>query len=158
MKMAASAVRRCICNRDFTDCFRRLGTAENCHDISSALKEYVGDININPRLPTLAEFARVINRPADSDNTRSLHAMTVGSVLRVKNSALHTPPPAGAAFHLPASFPAQPLPSRRRSLEALPVDEALGRVVDQVQSEPVFLHTYMPARNYRPEPAQPADH
>ena len=158
MKMAAAAIRRCIVNRDFTDCFRRLGTAESSEAISPALQEYVGDNDINPRLPTLAEFARVINRPAESGNTRSLHAMTVGSVLRVKNTGLHTPPPAGAVLHLPASFPAQPLPSRRRVLEVFPEHDALNHVVDQVQSQPVFLHRYMPARNYRPVLAPPADH
>ena len=150
MKMAASVIRRCVVNRDFSDCFRRLGTAESCDAISSAVREYVGDVVISPRLPTLAEFARLINRPADSANTSSLHAMTVGSVLRVRESALHSHPPAGAFLDLPASFPAQPLPSRRRRLEVLPEDDGLGRVVDQDEAEPVLLHAFRPARNFRP--------
>ena len=157
MRMAALAIRRCIVNRDFTHCFRRLGVGESCDVIAGSVKDYLGDVNITRRLPTLAEFARLINRPADSANTRSLHMMTVGSALGVKGSALHTCPPSGAALDLPVSLPAQPLPSRRRLLEAVPEDVALHRVVEQAQAEPTLLHPFRPARNFSPVVPPPAD-
>ena len=157
-KLAAAAIRRCIVNRDFADCFRRMGSSESSHAISTALKEYVGDVDISPRLPSLAEFARLINRPAESVNTRSLHTMVVGALLRVKNAPLLTAPPHAAGCILPACYPAQPLPSRRRVLEVMPEEDALDRVLDLVQSPPVVLHAYMPARNYRPDMGPPAEH
>ena len=157
MRMATSAIRRCVINRDFSSLFRRLGTAESPDEFGSGVKQYLGDVVITPRLPTIVEFARLISRPSESPNTRALHAMAVGSLLRVKASSLDTQPPAGAVVDLPTSLPAFPLPSKRRLLESASDADCLENVLDQFQAAPPVLHAFRPARNFRPVLEPPAD-
>ena len=120
-------------------------------ELSSPLKKYIGDSVIRPALPSLSEFARLINRPPDSDVTRALHVSIVGHVLAVRRLPAHAVPPHSASYDLPVAQVARPRRTRRRLVEECAFSDVIDRVLHLAQDEPSFLHHFKEARNFQAE-------
>ena len=151
MKLATTVIRREIINRDWSSSFTRFGAGETCDGLSTPLKQLLDETPIRPALPSRAEFALLINRPADSDVTRFLHRSILGYALKVRGLPFPSPPPHAASYALPFSAPASVQVPRRRRYEAMEAREAVDVFTDVAGDEPTFLHAFQPARNFQIE-------
>jgi len=104
----ARATRATIVTRDWSEHFERLGATLNNASLRPELLRYVGDDPIMPRLPLRAEFARLVHRNADTQNTWDLHHCIMSQALRVQGLPPDAEPPRGALVHQPDVPPAQP--------------------------------------------------
>jgi hypothetical protein len=150
MKMATTMIRRHIVNRDWSDSFHRLGAGDTTSCLSSHLGQYLGDYDIVPALPSLAEFARLINRPAHSEITKRLHHSMMSAVLGVRRLPLTARPVRSATYFLPTSIPASVPETRQSFVERLEPAEVIDQVLATAQDQPVFLHNFQVARHFRP--------
>ena len=119
----ADAIRHVLVDRDWSDAFAKLGTG--CSDeLRSQLRQYVAPSDLVPRLPTLEQFAAMVNRPAHTDVTRKVYKMIMGQHLAVSRMPGVAMPPRGAHVHLP-DVPAAHKRRRSDDVAALSWDEAI---------------------------------
>ena len=148
IKLATTIIRRELINRDWSSCFARLGVGENCLDLSTPVAELLAGREISPALPSRAEFALLVHRPADSDVTRRLHASILGHTLSVQRSHVHSAPPHSASFDMPVSAPAAEHASRRATYAAMDPRHVVDAFSEAASDQPTFLHPFQAARNY----------
>ena len=148
IKLATTVIRREIINRDWSPCFARLGVGETCQDLSTPVAELLAGREIRPALPSRAEFALLVHRPADSDVTRRLHASILGHTLSIQRLPLHSLPPHSASYDLPASAPAAEHASRRTTYAAMDPRHVVDAFSDAASDQPTFLHPFQAARNF----------
>ena len=145
---AASAIRRVLINRDWSCGFERLGIcARDDVALCSAVADHVDDSCSVPALPTCAELAEVISRPASTANTTRLHALLLRPVLALRSSPPDSVPKRGMRIVLPSSQSARNeseilARSRRQALHA----EICDTFVGQRLSSPAHLTTEHCAR------------
>jgi hypothetical protein len=101
IEVNARAIREVIVDRDWQDAFAKLGAGDSVHGMNSELQRYVPAEDVIPSLPTVVQFARMVNRPAHTEVTVRLHTMVVGGFLDLQQLPLHTAPGPGAMVHLP---------------------------------------------------------
>ena len=112
MKFATSSIRRTVINRDWSSAFDKLGYGNSHRPAASSLQEFLPVDDIEPALPTLAEFADLIGRPVHTDVTQRLHRMCIRAALDLANAPLDAGPALGAYVPLPVSASAMPAPRR----------------------------------------------
>ena len=149
MKLATTVGRREIINRDWTAAFTQMGCGENCGALTSSVAALLEGRDVRPALPTRAELARLINRPADSAVTRYLHASILGHTLNVQRAHPHAHPPHSATYALPHSLPAAVPESLRARFGQMTPQEAVESYVERDWDSPTFLHAFQDARNFQ---------
>ena len=149
MKLATTVGRREIINRDWTAAFTQMGCGENCGALASPVAALLEGRDVRPALPTRAELARLINRPADSAVTRYLHASILGHTLNVQRAHPHAHPPHSATYALPHSLPAAVPESLRARFGQMTPQEAVESYVERDWDSPTFLHAFQDARNFQ---------
>jgi len=102
----ASAIRDVIVGRCHENAFERLGLGASMDSINGRVRRAVDPADVVGRLPRLRKFARMVNRRADTDAFRALHATVVGHFLTVQRLPLGTSPHQGAIVPLPDVAPA----------------------------------------------------
>ena len=115
-------------------------------DWSAPVAELLAGTQIVPALPTRAEFALLINRPADSGVTRSLHASILGQTLALQRSPLDARPPHSATYNLPVARDAMAPQSRRTTFEAMDAGAFLDFFADARHDDSTCLHPFQDAR------------
>ena len=155
MTMATSVIRRQVVNVDWSGLFARMGAGETCDNLSTDVTKYARGAPLVPALPTLAEFAQLIGRPAGTDITRRLHASVVGHVLAVKRMPADGRPPRSGTYDVPVARPAVPRLSRRALAEGEDFSEVCERVLQVAEGQPVFHHVFSQARNWHATAAGP---
>ena len=148
IKLATTVIRRELINRDWSTCFARLGVGESCLDLSTPVAELLAGREIRPALPSRAEFALLVHRPADSAVTRRLHASILGYTLSIQRLPVHSLPPHSASYDLPASAPAAERVSPRRTYAAMDPRHVVDAFSEAASDQPTFLHPFQAARNY----------
>ena len=143
---AASSIRRIIINRDWSAAFEKLGHGNLNRPSASHLQEYLSPGDIEPALPTLAQFADLISRPAHTQVTQRLHRMCMRAALDLVHAPLNAVPPAGADIILPGSASATPGPARA-DYEHQSADDVLRRFLDARDVRPPSLSGGGLARN-----------
>ena len=147
MKFAASSIRRIIINRDWSPAFDKLGYGNLHRPSASHLQQYLPVGDIEPALPTLAEFADLISRPAHTQVTQRLHRMCMKAALELSNASVDARPPAGANVDIPDGASAMGPPARA-DYEHQNADDILQRFLDDQDMEPPALSGEKPARNF----------
>ena len=109
--VTAAAIRHVLVDRDWSDAFTKLGTGSS-DQLRDQLQEYVLPADVIPRLPSLEQFAALVNRPAHTDVTRRVYNMIMGQHLAVRRLTGACLPPRGARVDLPDVAAAQ---KRQRS-------------------------------------------
>ena len=148
IKLATMVIRRELINRDWAPSFTRLGAGETCADLSTPVASLLAGADLRPALPTRAEFALLVNRPADSVVTRTLHASILGHTMSVQRLPLHSSPPRSAAYDLPLSAPAAVQASRRSTVEAMDARDVVHAFSHEAYDAPTLLHPFQVARNF----------
>ena len=143
---AASSIRRIIINRDWSTAFEKLGYGSLDRPAGSHLQEYLPLGDIDAALPTLAEFADLVSRPAHTEVTRRLHRMCIRAALDLVHQPLDAVPPPGADIILPGSAIATPAPARA-DYEHQSADDVLRRFLHEQDVRPPSLSGGGPARN-----------
>ena len=151
IKLATTVIRCEIINRDWSPCFARLGAGESCENLSTPVADLLAGADLRPALPTLSEFASLINRPVDTPLTRTLHASILGHTLSVQRLPLHSQPPHSASYELPHAVLALAQASRRSTYEGMDARQAVHLFASSANDEPTFLHPFQAARNYQIE-------
>ena len=146
MRFAASSIRRTIINRDWSAAFNKLGYGNDHRPAASQLQQYLPDGEIEPALPTLAQFADLISRPAHTEVTQRLHRMCIRAALDLVHAPLTSRPPVGAPVHLPVSASATPARASADFQHQDP-DQVLRRFLDDLDEDPPTLSEDRPARN-----------
>lgn len=146
MGFAASSIRRIIINRDWSAAFDKVGHGNSNRPSASHLQEYLPPGDIEPALPTLAQFADLISRPAHTEVTQRLHRMCMRAALDLVHAPLDAVPPAGADIILPGSASATPAPARA-DYEHQSADDVLRRFLHEQDVRPPSLSGGGPARN-----------
>ena len=157
MKLATTVIRRELINCDWSRFFGRLGAGETCSDLSSPVADLLAGTDVVPALPTRAEFALLINRPADSDVTRSLHASIIGQTLALQRSSPDARPPHSATYNLPVARDSSAPQSRRRTFEGMDADALLDLFANDQLEDPAYLHLFQDARSVQLDLAPGAD-
>ena len=103
MQFATSCIRRTVINRDWSEAFNKLGYGNLHRPSTSHMQRYLPVGEIVPALPTLAEFADLISRPAHTEVTQRLHRMCTRAALDLLHAAPAASPAAGAHLPLPVS-------------------------------------------------------
>jgi hypothetical protein len=114
----ARAIREVIVDRDWQDSFAKLGAGDSVFAMNSDLQSYVAAEDVTPSLPTIAQFARMVNRPIHTEITVRLHSMVVGGFLDLHKLPLNASPGPGAMVHLPH------LPAATKRARPAPADDA----------------------------------
>ena len=143
---AASAIRRIIINRDWSAAFEKLGSGNVNRPAARHLQEYLSPGDIEPALPTLAQFANLISRPAHTQVTQRLHRMCMSAALDLVDGPFEAIPQAGADIILPGSASATPAPARA-DYEHESADNVLRRFLHEQDVRPPSLSGGGPARN-----------
>ena len=146
MRFAASSIRRIIINRDWSAAFDKLGHGNPSRPSASHLQEFLPPGDIDPALPTLAQFADLISRPAHTEVTQRLHRMCMRAALDLVDAPLNAAPPAGADIILPGSAIATQAPARA-DYEHQSADDVLRRFLHEQDVRPPSLSGGGPARN-----------
>ena len=146
MGFAASSIRRIIINRDWSAAFDKLGFGNSNRPSGSHLQEHLPSGDIEPALPTLAQFADLISRPAHTAVTQKLHRMCMRAALDLVHAPDDAVPPAGADIILPGSAVATPAPARA-DYEDQSADDILRCFVHEQGVMPPSLSGAGPARN-----------
>ena len=139
----ASAIRDIIVDRCHEDAFERMGLGESVDSITGRVRRAVDPAEVQPRLPTRREFARMVNhRNADTPGFRALHASVMGHFIVVQRLPAGAGPSQGAFVPLPHVAPAK---KRFRMADRgdLPWEEALDR---EVEAMAVDRHRLPPGR------------
>lgn len=135
-----AAVRDVLVNRDWAENFDHMGLGEFVEDLHGRVRRAVPPAAVHPALPTRAQFARMVNRGADGENLRRLHATIVGHFLQVHRLPRDTPPRCGAVVPLqPDVPPALKRPRRDVAEEAQweeLLDEHFRRTASELQAHP----------------------
>ena len=118
IEVNAKAIREVIVDRDWQDSFAKLGAGESVFAMNSELQSYVAAPDVTPSLPTIAQFARMVNRPIHTEITVRLHSMVVGGFLDLHKLPLNASPGPGAMVHLPH------LPAASKRARPAPADDA----------------------------------
>ena len=147
MKFASSSIRRIIINRDWSPAFEKLGFGNLNRPSASHLQQYLSVEDVEPALPTLAEFADLISRPAHTSVTQRLHRMCMRAALDLANAPLDARPPAGASVGIPDSASAT-CPPTRTDYEHQNAEDIIQRFLDDRDLEPPTLSEERPARNH----------
>lgn len=129
-----SSIRDVIVDRDHEEGFERMGLGESVESIRGRVRRAVDPADVRPRLPARADFARMVNRQANTDAFRALHAIVVGHFITVHALPAGAVPPRGAIVPLPDVAPAL---SRFRMTEHedLAWEDALEREVEQMAAD-----------------------
>ena len=89
MRIATDSIRRHVINKDWSSSFNKLGAgSDNCPRATS-VREHCEAESIPRALPSLAEFAELIGRPAHTDVTHRLHNHFIGSTLALQRALMH---------------------------------------------------------------------
>ena len=146
IKYATSSIRRMVINRDWTSSFNKLGYGSAHRPTASQLLQYVDDGDVEPALPTLAEFAELISRPAHTDVTQRLHRMCIRAAIDLAKADPHATPAVGAQVDLPPNDNAMAVVSivQRQHQDA---DDVLQQFLEQQDHDPPSLTGHTPARN-----------
>ncbi len=75
-------------------------------DLRPSIRMYIQNQPIYPALPRLAEFATVLNRVHNTQNTRDLHGAFMRQAIRVRDLPEDADPPRGVVGPLPDLPPA----------------------------------------------------
>ncbi len=97
----ASAVREVIVNRSWEDSFDKMGLGSTLATMAGRARRAIDPDHVHAGLPTRAEFARMVNRSADTEAFRRLHQSIVGYFLQVFSLPVGMPPRQGAVCALP---------------------------------------------------------
>ena len=143
---AASSIRRIIINRDWSTAFEKLGYGSLDRPAGSHLQEYLPLGDIDAALPTLAEFADLVSRPAHTEVTRRLHRMCIRAALDLVHQPLDAVPPPGADIILPGCDSATPAPARA-DFEHQNPEDVLQRFLHERDERAPLLSGGGPARN-----------
>jgi hypothetical protein len=114
----AKAIREVIVDRDWQDSFAKLGAGDSVLDMNNQLRSYVAAEDVTPSLPTMDQFARMVNRPSHTVITARLHSMVVGGFLDLQQLPLNASPGPGAMVDLPY------LPAASKRARPAPADDA----------------------------------
>jgi hypothetical protein len=127
-----------ISNVDWSDTFPRVGLAREYEALRSDIASYVGYQDIGPRLPSVAEFAELIGRPAHSELTQSLYRLILSSQVELADKLPGAMPKSGAQIELPVLPPAPKRPAHWAPAPHVEVAQA--------------LHQYLAHSNGNPQP------
>ena len=147
MRIATQSIRRHVINKDWSGFFNKLGAGSDDVPSATSLLEYCSGEPVPRALPTLAEFAELIGRPAHTSVTRRLHNMIIGATLNLQHAPPHAQPPAAAQVALPVSLAASEAVSRAQMAAADPHVTLNKFLMDADLPGPRRLHANMPARN-----------
>ena len=156
MRVATSSIRRHVINKDWSGFFNKMGAGNDNTPTATSLLEYCHGQPIPPALPTLAEFAEVIGRPAHTAVTRRLHNMIIGATLELQRAPPHALPPVAAQVALPAAMEASAGVSRAQMATTAPHVTLNRFLMDCDRTTPRRLDGHGLARNHvldHPAPA-----
>ena len=146
MRFAVSSIRRTIINRDWSAAFNKLGYGNSDRPVASQLQQYLPEGDIDPVLPTLAQFADLIGRPEHTEITQRLYRMCMRAALDAGNAPLTASPPAGSFVPLPFNANATMATATSDFVHQEP-DHVLRRFLDDIDEEPPSLTEQRLARN-----------
>ena len=147
MEFATSCIRRTVVNRDWSEAFNKLGYGNSHRPSTSHMQRFIPVGDIAPALPTLAEFADLISRPAHTEVTQRLHGMCTRAALDLFHASPAANPAAGAHLPLPVSAAASRI-SARNDYQHQDADDILGRFLHDQDHAPAALSGHGPARNF----------
>ena len=147
MEFATSCIRRTVVNRDWSEAFNKLGYGNSHRPSTSHMQRFIPVGDIAPALPTLAEFADLISRPAHTEVTQRLHGMCTRAALDLFHAGPAASPAAGAHLPLPVSAAASRI-SARNDYQHQDADDILGRFLHDQDHAPAALSGHGPARNF----------
>jgi hypothetical protein len=129
-----AAIRDVLVQRCWEDAFDRMGLGASGDAITGRVRRAVDPAEVEPRLPSRADFATMINRANDTDALRTLHSLLVGHFMAVQAMPPGTLPPRGALRPLPHIAPAV---RRRRPSEpsGMPWAEELEAELDRLAGD-----------------------
>ena len=132
---------------DWSVFFNKLGAGSENPPTSTSLRRYCGTEPILPALPSLAEFAELICRPAHTAVTRRLHHQIIASALELGQAPHGALPPHAAEIALPESAAASAAVSHV-DMAATPSHVTLTRFLEAADLPSVpELNQHLPARN-----------
>ena len=147
MQIATNSIRRHVINKDWSAFFNKLGAGPDTPPTSTSLRRYCGAEPILPALPSLAEFAELICRPAHTAVTRRLHHQIMASALELGQAPHGALPPHAAEIALPESAAASAAVSHV-DMAATPSHVTLTRFLEAADLPSVpELNQHLPARN-----------
>ena len=103
----SSVVHGVISNVDWSDTFPRLGLSRDHNFLMSDISKYVAQEEVGPRLPSLAEFAELIGRPAHTATSQSLYRLILASHVELADKLPGSMPKSGLQIDVPV-LPAAP--------------------------------------------------
>ncbi len=147
----AAGVRDVVVNRSWEDAFDKMGLGANLNDMAGNLRRLIDPDSVTPRLPTLVEFGRLVNKRPDTILFRRMHENIMRPFLQVRAEPLGALPPRGALVPLPDLPAARKRPTPE--VEARSWDDVLEwhlhRTAPQLHTQP---HGRAPAVNRRIAP------
>ena len=132
-----AAIREVIVDRCWEDAFERMGLGATIDTVDGRVKRTVHPTLVQPRLPTRAEFGRMVNRAQDTEGLGALHESIVGQFLLVNGLPPNSAPRPGAIVPIPDIRPAA---KRFRISEAdgMNWEQAVERELERIR--PGVLH------------------
>ena len=112
MQIATNSIRRHVINKDWSASFNKLGAGSENRPTAASLLQYCDVEPVLPALPSLAEFAELVCRPAHTEVTRRLHHQIIGGALELAGAPHDALPGHAAEIDLPESFAASAAVSR----------------------------------------------
>ena len=149
MKIACRSIRKCIVNTDWAESFSKLGCGSDGRPTASGLQQYMSEEAMQPRLPSLEEFAEIVARPAHTQLTRRLYHMILQSTLNVGRSPQDAHPPRAAPLLLPDSYVAQPRGKNAAVRNDL-ADDILDEFLEENDGVSLMLTAPQDGRNFFP--------
>jgi hypothetical protein len=125
-----------ISNVDWSDTFPHVGLAREYEALRSDIASYVGYQDIGPRLPSVAEFAELIGRPAHSELTQSLYRLILSSHVELADKLPGAMPKSGALIELPVLPPALKRPAHWAPAPHVEVAQALQQYLAHSNGNP----------------------
>ena len=126
-----AAIREVIVDRCWEDAFERMGLGATIDTVEGRVKRTVPPNQVQPRLPSRAEFGRMVNRSPETEGLRELYESIVRPFLTVNDLPPDAAPRTGAIVPIPDIGPAK---KRFRISEAVGMDweEAMDRELDRI--------------------------
>ena len=132
-----AAIREVIVHRCWEDAFERMGLGAAIDTVDGRVKRTVRPSWVQPRLPSRAEFGRMVNRSPDTEGLGAFLESVVGQFLTVNGVPPDAAPRTGAVVPIPDIGPAV---KRFRISEAVGMDweQAMERELER--NRPGVLH------------------
>ena len=149
LRTIGEVVSRLASSADWSDSFQKCAQGRDVGDLHAPLASLLSGMAVSPKLPSLAEFADLVARPAHSELTRTLYHTVFSAQLALASLPAATPPRRGARVASTPRPPALPLLSSRLSGAEGPYRDAVRRNVRRRLGVPAGIQVPdAPARSW----------